>query len=246
MRATVSQSRAIVKSGKVGRMRFFRLVLRTIDAASARTFYDAVLGDHAFQIFPLHEQAIARGARPHWLGYVEVDNVARATQFFTSRGATPLGPSFTANDGTETAIFRDPGGAVVALAKPSQPDTLDLPWISHYTNDLPAAKANYGELCGWSFAAPLDLGELGVYHPFAFAAGGAIVGAFSALRPGVRPHWLFHHRVNELEAAMAVVTNHGGSAHGPICLPSGARVAICEDREGAVFALHSSQRLQAY
>jgi hypothetical protein len=41
-------------------------------------------------LVPLHEQAIARGARPHWLGFIEVDDVERGAAAFVERGALPL------------------------------------------------------------------------------------------------------------------------------------------------------------
>jgi catechol 2,3-dioxygenase-like lactoylglutathione lyase family enzyme len=49
--------------------RFFYYALRTSDVARARAFYTAVLGNDDAEIFELHEQAVARGARPHWLGF---------------------------------------------------------------------------------------------------------------------------------------------------------------------------------
>ena len=58
---------------------FFHFTLRTSDVPAARAFYAAVLGrDHA-EIFQLHEQAVARGAKPHWLGYLAVPEVDRCS-----------------------------------------------------------------------------------------------------------------------------------------------------------------------
>src|ERR1043165_4827223 len=97
--------------------RFFLHHLRTIGADQARTFYAAVLGRDDIEIFELHENARARGAQPHWLGYIEVDDVDAATRAFTERGAAAFG-KWTNPRGLEASVLRDPGGAIVALGKP--------------------------------------------------------------------------------------------------------------------------------
>ncbi len=97
--------------------RFFRITLRTNDVDAARTFYAAVLGGNAFHVVQLHEEAVARGARPHWLGFLDVGDVDRAAAAFVQRGATQLGPKWVNPEGLEAAVVRDPGGAVIALAK---------------------------------------------------------------------------------------------------------------------------------
>jgi hypothetical protein len=46
--------------------------LRTSDVVAAWAFYASVFGDVVIDVVPLHEQAVARGARPHWIGYLDV------------------------------------------------------------------------------------------------------------------------------------------------------------------------------
>jgi predicted enzyme related to lactoylglutathione lyase len=230
-------------------MRFFQIQLRTSDVAAARAFYAAVFGARVFDILQLQAQAVARGARPHWLGYLGVDDVDRATAAFTQRGATALGPKWVSPEGLQAAVMRDPGGASVALAKPATDAPLQSAasagsadngiWYLLNTANVQAAKANYGELFGWSFEQPMDLGSVGVFHPFAWQRGGPLVGAMGdiAARPGVHAHWLFHLRVPALDDALAAVRDHGGLVVGPFTLPSGDRVAACDDPQGAAFAL---------
>jgi predicted enzyme related to lactoylglutathione lyase len=232
--------------------RFFHYVLRTTDVAAARAFYAGVLENGDAEIVPLHEQAVARGARPHWLGFLEVGDVDAAASAFAARGATPLGPKWVNPQGLEAAVFRDPGGAIVALAKPAAAPSstsagvsrLDVAWHALNTVDVDGAKANYGELFGWALEEPLDLGSLGVVHPFAWRPGGAAVGSMSdvATRTGVHPHWLFHFRVGALGPALEAVRTGGGSMVAPFVLPSGDRVAVCDDPEGAAFALFEGHR----
>src|SRR5271156_5293910 len=97
---------------------FFHYQLRTSNVAAARAFYGEVLGSADANIVQLHEQAVARGARPHWIGYLDVGDVDRVAAAFVVRGATPLAAKWVNREGLEAAVVRDPGGAVLALAKP--------------------------------------------------------------------------------------------------------------------------------
>jgi uncharacterized protein len=219
---------------------FFHYQLRTTDVPSARAFYSSVLGHDKADIFPLHEQALARGARPHWLGHLQVAEVDVATADFVARGATPLGPKWTNPQGLEAAVVRDPGGAIVALSKPSAArfQAPEVAWHQLSTRDVPSAQAGYRELMGWDFRPPFDVGPLRV-HPFAQHDGGAVVGGISDIagRPEVHPHWLFHFRVASLEPALAAVRRAGGLVLAPITLPTGVSMAACDDPQGAAFAL---------
>ena len=221
---------------------FFQYHLRTTDVPLARAFYAAVLGPVEIEIFQLHEQALARGARPHWLGYIEVADVDAAAAAFAARGATPLGPKWVNPQGLEAAVMRDPGGAIMALAKPAASKVApgpDVAWRALNTRDLASAQLNYGVSFGWRFEEPMAINGVGMTTPFRYRLGGAITGSMSdiAERSDVHPHWTFHFRVPELEPALAAVRAQGGLALAPILLPSGERVVVCDDAQGAAFAL---------
>jgi predicted enzyme related to lactoylglutathione lyase len=224
--------------------RFFRFVLRTTDVDAARTFYAAVLAGEEANIVQLHEQAIARGARPHWLGFLDVGAVDAAAAAFVERGASPLGPKWVNPEGLEAAVVRDPGGALLALAKPppqapGAASAVVAAWHLLRTADVERATANYGELFGWEFKEPIDLGSLGLFHPFAWQRGGSPVGWMSdiATRPGVHAHWLFHFRVPVLEPALDAVRAGAGVVVASYALATGERIAVCDDPQGAAFAL---------
>ena len=227
--------------------RFFKVLLRTSDVASARAFYDSVLGPDVGEIVPLHEVAVARGAKPHWLGHLEVENVDAAILAFTRRGAERLSPTWVNPEGIEGATMRDPGGAVLALARrPAERPTSAVPrrhpevvFCDLNTQGVEQAKVNYAELFGWAVTGALDLGPLGTFFEFAWESDGGPVGAMSdiATRPGVHPHWLFHFRVDAVETAIEAVRAGGGSLVRALALPSGERLAVCDDPQGAAFAL---------
>jgi predicted enzyme related to lactoylglutathione lyase len=226
---------------------FFLFDLRTTDADGAREFYARLLGDPRAVIWPLHEQALARGARPHWLGYLGVEDPERAIAGFIDRGATRLGPTPPTDDGRQGVVLRDPGGALLALAPRPLVDTkagAHAVWHVLNTNDAPRAARNYADLFGWEITAPIDVGARGVFHPFAWQAGGETVGAIGdiAARPGVHPHWLFFFEVAALDPALATVRDAGGVVVEVSSLPSGERVAVCDDPQGAAFALRERRR----
>jgi len=222
---------------------FFQITLRTNDVAAARAFYGALLGSAPLDIVQLHEQAVARGARPHWLGFIDVGDVDRAAAGFVESGAVPLAPKWVNPQGLEAAVMRDPGGAIVALAKPAP--GAEPNWSARvgsqvlHTADVQRARQNYAELFGWDFQPTFAVENLGEVHPFAYAPGEPVAGAMVDIgaRPGLHPHWLFHFRVPDVAAAMEVVRTSGGSVLGPFSLRNGATVAVCDDPQGAAFAL---------
>jgi uncharacterized protein len=215
---------------------FSRYVLRTTDVAAAQAFYDDVLGRRGDGIVLLPESAVARGARPHWLGHIAVRELggreAMAARF-VERGAI-LGPPLG-----DSVFLRDPGGAAVALTDGSTASSAGVVWHQLNTRGAATAAANYAALFGWTVSAPVELGQFGRNRFFAFAAGEPNSGLISGIesRPEVHSHWLFFFAVPSLDDAVERVRAQGGIAIGPIELPNGGRVAVCDDVQGAAFGL---------
>lgn len=141
--------------------------------------------------------------------------------------------------------MRDPGGALLALAKYSDRERRtndEAAWCVLNTTDLAGAMANYGALFDWRFEAPVSLAAHGVFHPFAWTGGGQPVGAMSATagRPNVHPHWLHFFPVAQLQHSLDAVLGAGGLALDPIALQEGHVMAVCEDPQGAAFGLYAS------
>jgi len=208
---------------------FFHVTLRTLDIVAARDFYASVLGVNGagLDVVPLHEAAIARGARPHWLGFVDVGDVEPAAAAFALRGATAMGLKWVNPQGLEAAMMRDPGGALLALAKPPpvpRPGGSGLEVLSYvlHTPDVDTAKKSYSEQFGWRFEPPIQIAGLNL-HPFAWHSRGPTIGALVdiANRPEVKPHWLFQVRVAALELAVDAVQAAGGLVASELTLPTG-------------------------
>jgi predicted enzyme related to lactoylglutathione lyase len=138
--------------------------------------------------------------------------------------------------------MRDPGGAVIALAKPGSNMTKygpDVSWYGLNTRAVERAMANYGELFGFQFHEPLQIAGQWTFHPFSSNVSATPVGSMGdiATRPDVHQHWLFHFRVAALEPAISAVRAGGGTVLAPITLPNRDRVAVCDGPDGAAFAL---------
>jgi predicted enzyme related to lactoylglutathione lyase len=220
--------------------RFTPFTLRTSNPEAARRFYAALLGHQDSEIFPLHEQAVARGARPHWLGQIEVDDVERAVAAFVERGATRLGPSATFPDGHRFTVLRDPGGAVVGLVSPSayrEPN--HVVWHQLNTLELDKVSAGYAELFGWQMTELKRHAEHGAFQHFRWPDSDRDCGAITDItgKPGRHPHWLFQFRVPDLARATDLVRAEGGLVLGPFAWPNCEQVVVCDDPQGAAFAL---------
>jgi predicted enzyme related to lactoylglutathione lyase len=220
-------------------IRLSRYVLRTTNVEAAGAYYDAVLERRGDGIALLPEAAVARGARPHWLGLIGVKQIGGAEAMaarFVELGATRLGAPGAAGD---FVAVRDPGGAVIALTDSAGESSAGVLWHQLNTREPLVAAATYSALFGWSCTDGRDFGLLGGQLAFAFGAGEPRVGVISDVkdRPEVHTHWLFFFAVPSLEAAVERVLSHGGIAVGPLALADGARVAVCDDPQGAAFGL---------
>jgi predicted enzyme related to lactoylglutathione lyase len=213
---------------------FSRFSLRTTDAPGATAFYDAVIGRHGDAVFPLHEQALARGARPHWLGHLDVADPEAAAARLLERGGERYGQR---PDGV--VVLRDPGGAILALGGVTGPSTAGVAWHVLRSRDAARAASTYAELFGWSLLEEIDLGPLGRYRPFAWRAGDPPAGAIGGIEgfPGVHTQWIFFFRVPSVERAVAEVRARGGMVASANELPDGRHAAVCDDPQGAAFGL---------
>lgn len=234
---------------------FGRVEYRAADPEAALGFYAEVLclepgsntlgrgGDAWLYITRLPPQAAARGAPPHWLGHVGVDDVEAAAQRLVSRGATRLGPTVTDPEGVARAVLRDPSGAVMSVGSSRAPSPA-VAWRVLRTADIEVGFRFYADAFGWPRGEILDLGLIdGPLFTFSTRGGtpeGAVLS--NALSPHVHPQWLHFFAVRDLDAALDVVTARGGSAHAPLPLPGGARVVVCEDPDGGTFGLWEGDR----
>lgn len=233
--------------------------LRTTEPASAAAFYTEVAalvlaapprgaerGPACFVdahgrawgcVTELPAAARALGAPPHWLGHVGVADVESTVSRLVAAGAQPIGAPRVDVDGRPVVALKDVGGAPFALAYArSEPGASPVAWQELHAPSVDAAAAFYAAL-GWSPATALVPGASYVAGGWgAAAARTSIVGSVTA-ESGIHPHWSFGFDVPSLARALDAVVRRGGRALVVGDHPSGARVAACEDAQGAAFTL---------
>jgi predicted enzyme related to lactoylglutathione lyase len=233
--------------------------LRTIDVDGAERFYREVMGwqaqplgsgrvflrgaERMAGLVPLSEQARSRGAPPHWLGHVALPDVAAGAQHFIAKGGELRGPLVRDERGA-VAVLRDPQGAALALSSRGDGPSRAVAWHELHALDGEAAWSIYAELFGWRSTGCCDGGaELGALRTFAWNGSPHSAGAMTsaARHPHIHTHWLFHLAVDDLDRALErVVAQQGRVACGPSRFPDGGRSAVCEDFQGAAFALRET------
>jgi predicted enzyme related to lactoylglutathione lyase len=144
-------------------------------------------------------------------------------------------------------MFRDPQGAELATIAPLGPDRpppADAPaghvvWHELLCDDAEAELQFYGTLLGWRQTGQFDMGPNGLYR--IYGKDGRDLGGMMKRPRGypLPPHFLHYVQVDDLDAAVERVKRADGKVWmGPAPIPSGMRIAQCQDPQGAVFALH--------
>ena len=245
--------------------------LMTPDAEGSKTFYDAVVGwnigegvaeyngyrmigtaDDGFTggVLPITDEMQQHGARPTWLGYLNVRDVdAKVAEVESAGGKTLMGATDIPNVG-RIAMVADPQGAPFYVMKPIPPEgkenqasTVFSPtdqgrcaWNELSTSDPVAARQFYGQQFGWTSDNFMPMGEPGEYR---FIDNEELtLGAIAGAMEGQHPHWRFYFRVPSVGSAKQTVEAKGGKViMGPMEVPGGDRIVIGIDPQGAEFAL---------
>ncbi|SRR5258706_311305 len=249
--------------------------LMTTDAEGAKAFYDAVVGwnigegaeeyqgyrminrsDGKFAggVLPLTDEMTQHGARPTWLGYLNVENVDDAVAAIEKAGGKALMPPFDIPNVGRIAMVADPQGAPFYVMKPIPPAgqekqasdvfSPDQPqrvsWNELSTSDPAGARKFYGEQFGWGSDEYMDMSELGEYR--FLDHHGIRLGALCGVMQGQQPKWRYYFRVPSVSAAKATAEEKGGTIHmGPHQVPTGDYIIIGTDPQGAEFALVGGQ-----
>jgi len=244
--------------------------LMTPDPDGAKAFYDAVVGwdieprpagemdyrmirrsdgGNAGGVLRITSEMASEGARPTWLGYINVADVDESTASIERSGGTILMKHDIPGIG-RIAMVADPQGAPVYVMKPIPPandpngrsDVFSrdgqqrVGWNELATSNQQAALEFYTSQFGWTKGEAMPMGEMGDYQ--LLAHHDVPIGAIMT-RAADRPtRWRFYFRVSDLDAAKSAIEAGGGTVmHGPVEVPGGDRILIGSDPQGAEFAL---------
>ena len=245
--------------------------LMTPDAEGSKAFYDAVVGwdisgegppeyggyrminsngGMAGGVLPLTSDMQQHGARPTWLGYLNVSDVDGKVADIEKAGGKALMPPTDIPNVGRIAMVADPQGAPFYVMKPippegreNEPSTVFSPadlgrcaWNELSTSDPAAAQRFYGEQFGWTTDNFMPMGEHGEYR--FIDHHGLTLGAIAGATGGHHPHWRFYFRVPSVGQAKQTAESKGGQiVRGPMEVPGGDHIVIGIDPQGAEFAL---------
>jgi predicted enzyme related to lactoylglutathione lyase len=255
-----------------GRFVWYELI--TTETEAAKSFYADVVGwdtgevsmpGTTYTLFSVGDVSVGglmklpndarnMGAKPHWIGYVEVDDL-EATNDRLKRlgGAVHVPPTDVPNVG-RFSIVADPQMATLALLEclqPGQqrhvpPDTLGrVGWHELLAADWKKALAFYSELFGWQ-KAEANVGARGTYQRF--SVGGQTIGGVVTTKPPKVPvpFWLYYFNIGDIDAAAKRVRVGGGQIlNGPVEVLGGSWIVHCRDPQGAIFALVGKRAYKA-
>lgn len=237
--------------------------LSTTDIAGAKAFYQGLFGwepddqplgeGTSYTYFKLDGHAVAGGGQmmdeqsaggmpPAWTSYVKYDDIDGAAARVEQAGGATIMPPMDILESGRLAVFQDPTGAVFGIWSPrnfpgaalvNQPNT--LAWNELQTRDLPAARAFYKQVFGWT---DTEVPDSGGYVTFA-ADGRTQCGSLpmdDAWAAGVPANWSVIFMVTDVNAAAAKVAELGGTVFiGPQEAGGMGRLIVVRDPQGAVF-----------
>lgn len=249
--------------------------LMTPDPEGSKAFYDAVVGwdiepqpagdmdyrmirrsdgGNAGGVLRLTDEMQQHGARPIWLGYIQVADVDKTIDSISAAGGKALMPATNIPNVGRIAMVADAQGAPFYVMKPIPPtndpsaesDVFSssarqrVGWNELNTSDPAAARRFYSEQFGWGTDEYMDMGEMGEYRFIDHR--GTRIGALCGVMPGGQPKWRFYFRVPSIAAAKDVVEAQGGTIRmGPHQVPTGDYILIGTDPHDAEFALVGGQ-----
>jgi predicted enzyme related to lactoylglutathione lyase len=238
----------------------------TRDVQAAIAFYSEVIGweTQAFGsdyiiwvggqgplggVMKLPEELAKQGVPPHWMAYVQVEDVDATAALARQLGGKVCKEATVIPTVGRFAVLADPQGAAIAVFKPDAAMVLhdsskdgEFCWNELLTTSSAAAFGFYSQLFGWKVLQDLDMGAMGTYR--IYGLGEKRLGGIMAIPPGAPtpPSWSYYVSTSDLDAAIARATRKGGKVmNGPMDVPGG-RVAQLVDAQGAAFALHEARK----
>lgn len=191
---------------------------------------------------------------PYWFSYITVASADECAAAAKEAGASVHMEPFDVMEAGRMAVIGDPTGAMFGAWEPREsigatlvndPGCLTANELS--TSDVAAATRFYEQLFGWK-VEPIDTGGAPPYWTIGHdgAAEGRNGGmrelAPEQLEAGVPPHWMPYFTVSSADDAIATAKGGGGTvAFGPIEIPTGARIAVFADSQGAYFGIFEGE-----
>ena len=249
---------------------FCWIELHTTDQAAAKKFYDTLFGwtpndmpmgpNDFYTIWKLDGRDAAAGCTlrpeqlaqhvpPHWMLYIQVDNVDTSAAKVAQLGGKVIVPPFDVFDAGKMSVIQDPTGAHFCLWQPNKNAGIGvhsvhgtLCWADLSTSDTERAQKFYSGLFGWQFTASENdsSGYLHIKNGEHFIGG---LPPAKYMQPGVPPHWLAYFMVDDVDVTANKAKEMGAKLFMPPMTMEGVgRMSIMGDPQGAMFAIFKSAR----
>lgn len=173
-----------------------------------------------------------------WIGFISVPDVRLAADAVIRGGGKTVFEPLALGERGETAVFRDPEGALFGVVHSRNGDPADYLgdvnewlWVDLLSGNVEAAAAFYQAVIGYDIV-PIPEGAL--RHGVRLVTGGrARAGILEKASASATPVWLPYVRVADVQAAVEKARKAGGKViMDPVTLRR-AVVAIIEDPTGA-------------
>ena len=237
--------------------------LSTSDTAAAKKFYGEIFGwkteDMKTAMGPYaiakvkgkDAAAIAgldpkQGMPPHWSCYFSVANVDEAAKKAASLGGKILAAPRDAEEAGRMAVIADPSGAAFCLwqAKKHLGAAIAnehgaVTWSELSTRNVDACGKFYAKLFNWE---PATMAMPGGMQYTTFNAGKDMRAGMMAMPaevPAQVPsYWAVYFAVTNCDKSLAQIGKLGGKVVVPATdIPNVGRFAMCNDPQGALFAI---------
>lgn len=238
--------------------------LTTTDQAAAKRFYTdlfgweitdtpvdentsysmaAIGGRPVSAISPQPPQQRDAGVPPTWNSYITVDDADATVERARELGANVHAPAFDVMQAGRMAVIQDPQGGYFLIWQPGEhigaglvnaPGALS--WNELGSPDVDGSASFYGDLFGWTTSSME--GSPMPYLIVTNSDGHSNGGIRPPMPPGAPPFWLVYFATDDIDAAVAKVTELGGAVLGEPTDIGIARIAVVQDPQGAVFALY--------
>jgi predicted enzyme related to lactoylglutathione lyase len=249
---------------------FCWIELGTTDQSAAKNFYAAIFGwtandmpmgpDSFYTIwrlegrdaaagYTLRPDQIAQHVPPHWMLYIQVENVDASAAKVPQLGGKVIAGPFDVMDAGRMAVVQDPTGAYFCLWQPHKNAGIGihsvhgtLCWADLSTSDPGSAQKFYSALLGWQFekGEKDDSGYLHIKNGEHFIGG---LPPAKYKQPGTPPHWLAYFLADDVDATANKAKEMGAKLFVPPMTMEGVgRMSVMADPQGAVFAIFKSAR----
>lgn len=180
-----------------------------------------------------------------WSVYLATDDARKTVEAAGGNGAQVHVPPMDVGDLGTMAVLSDPSGAAIGLWQPRQFPGLTVlaepgtpGWFELHTRDFDAAVNFYRQVFHWDAHVMSDSPEFR-YTTLGegYEAAAGILDASGFLPDGIPSHWSVYFTVEDTDAALAEVTDLGGSVLRDAETTPYGRLATAADPNGAQFKL---------